>query len=233
VTPPGAVIPGWYGKLPTLGDFASRRLPAEFVHAWDAWLQQVLGAVPQTLGEGWLQSYLTTPIWRFVLQPGLAGPSGWAGVLMPSVDRVGRYFPLTVALELTSPVALARAVFAGADWLAGLEEIALAMLGGDRGADDLDAALAAHSFDLPPADDAETSLGLLNALPSTDAFERIAQTRALAAWSHAEGWRALWWTRGRVDGAPMMLASASLPTVEEFARLLESGQPSAPAISGA
>jgi type VI secretion system protein ImpM len=217
------VIAGWYGKLPALGDFASRRLPAEFVHGWDAWLQQVLGAVPQALGEGWLQSYLTMPIWRFALQPGLAGPSGWAGVLMSSVDRVGRYFPLTVALELTAPAALARAVFAGADWFARLEEIALAMLDGERSPDDLDVALAAHGFDLPPADDAET----------TDAFERIAQARALAAWSRAEGWRALWWTRGRVDGEPMMLASASLPTVEEFARLLASGQPSAPAVSGA
>ena len=30
------------------------------------------------------------PIWRFVLLPGLIGSNGWAGVLMPSVDRVGR-----------------------------------------------------------------------------------------------------------------------------------------------
>jgi type VI secretion system protein ImpM len=233
VPQPGAVIPGWYGKLPTLGDFASRRLAAEFVHAWDAWLQHVLQAMPQALGEGWLQSYLTTPIWRFVLLPGLAGPSGWAGVLMPSVDRVGRYFPLTVALELTSRVALARAVFTGADWFAGLEDAALAMLAGDRGPDDLDDALVDRQLDAPRSDDVEPSLGALCALPSTEAFERVARTRALAAWSRAEGWRALWWTRGRVDGEPMMLASASLPTVEEFARLLESGQPSAPAISGA
>ena len=26
---------GWYGKLPTLGDFASRRLDNDFVDIWD------------------------------------------------------------------------------------------------------------------------------------------------------------------------------------------------------
>ena len=29
------LIPGWYGKIPSLGDFASRRLPQSFVAAWD------------------------------------------------------------------------------------------------------------------------------------------------------------------------------------------------------
>ena len=63
------VIPGWYGKLPSLGDFASRRLEGEFIPAWDAWLQKVLQATRTALGEGWLDSYLTMPIWRFVLLP--------------------------------------------------------------------------------------------------------------------------------------------------------------------
>src|SRR5262249_35940975 len=40
----GAAIPGWYGKLPSLGDFASRRLPVEFVKAWDSCLQEVIPA---------------------------------------------------------------------------------------------------------------------------------------------------------------------------------------------
>ncbi len=95
-------IPGWYGKLPHLGDFASRRLPGEFIRTWDVWLQEVLQATRASLGEAWLDCYLTMPIWRFVLLPGLVGPSGWAGVLMPSVDRVGRQFPLTLAVALPS-----------------------------------------------------------------------------------------------------------------------------------
>jgi type VI secretion system protein ImpM len=232
VTEAIAAVPGWYGKLPSLGDFAGRRLPPEFINAWDEWLQAVLQAVQDALGEGWLNSYLTTPIWRFALLPGLAGPSGWAGVLMPSVDRVGRYFPLTIATELPSHTAVADAVFAGADWFAGLEEAALEMLGSGQGPDELEAALANLAFKLPQTAAVEESVGAPQALRSTEAFEWVAKARALTAWSQQKGWRALWWTRGRVDGGPLMFASSALPTAAEFAKLLESGKPSASAILG-
>src|SRR5262245_54264909 len=82
----GAVIPGWYGKLPSLGDFARRRLPDTFIQPWDLWLQEVIHATRTSMGGTWQEYYLTMPIWRFALLPGLVGPSGWAGVLMPSVD---------------------------------------------------------------------------------------------------------------------------------------------------
>src|SRR5512139_3843786 len=93
-------MPGWYGKIPNLGDFASRRLPSRFIVAWDDWLQRALASSRAQLGGQWLDLYLTSPVWRFLLMPGVCGSAAWAGVLMPSVDRVGRYFPLTIALEL-------------------------------------------------------------------------------------------------------------------------------------
>ena len=227
---PISAIPGWYGKLPTLGDFAGRRLPGEFITVWDGWLQAVLQAVQDTVGPGWLENYLTTPIWRFVVVPGVAGPSGWAGVLMPSVDRVGRYFPLTLAVDLTSPAALAHAVFAAADWFTALEDVALTMLGAERGPDDLDATLARLPFPLPTMDGAEEAAGILHALPSIDAFETMAMARALTAWTQHEGWRSLWWTRGRIDGDPQMFSSAGLPTAKEFAQLLDSGKSVSPRV---
>jgi type VI secretion system protein ImpM len=97
-------IPGWHGKLPTLGDFAARRLPHEFIEPWDGWLAAGLATLRASAPEAWLEGYLASPIWRFVLLPGaLPAPcaaQGWAGVLMPSVDRAGRYFPFTVARPL-------------------------------------------------------------------------------------------------------------------------------------
>ena len=95
--PLGAAKAGFYGKLPARGDFVSRRLPRSFVEPWDAWLQQGFASSRDHLGDGWLEAYLTSPIWRFVLAPGVCGPAGVAGVVMPSVDSVGRYFPLTIA----------------------------------------------------------------------------------------------------------------------------------------
>jgi type VI secretion system protein ImpM len=101
----GTGVPGWFGKLPSLGDFASRRLPDPFVRRWDRWLQAGLARAREVDPE-WLSGYLVAPIRRFWLAPGVLGPAGWAGLLMPSVDRVGRHFPLTVARPL-QPLAAA------------------------------------------------------------------------------------------------------------------------------
>jgi type VI secretion system protein ImpM len=88
--------PGWYGKLAMLGDFASRRLPHDDVQWLDEWLSACLQASRGQLGERWLEVYLSAPLWRFVLGPGVMGPSWWCGVMMASCDNVGRYFPLLV-----------------------------------------------------------------------------------------------------------------------------------------
>jgi len=218
----GAAIPGWYGKLPSLGDFASRRLPVEFVKAWDACLQEVIAASRDALGERWFDTYLTMPIWRFVFLPGLVTQSGWAGVLMPSVDRVGRHFPLTIAIELPSLAAAAFATFEGAAWFAGLEEAALAVLDPTRGVDDLDGALVQSVLPAPATAERDSAIRSLQALPSVEAFGPLAEGEALRAWGDSTGWRALWWTRGRVDGDSLMLGCAGLPTAEEFGWLLES-----------
>ena len=95
--------PGWYGKLSTLGDFAQRRLPAEVVQASDVWLSRVLGASRQQFGERWLDVYLTAPVMRFAWAPGVVDAHWWFGVLMPSCDNVGRYFPLLIAQRRTLP----------------------------------------------------------------------------------------------------------------------------------
>jgi type VI secretion system protein ImpM len=88
---------GLYGKLPARGDFVRVGLPGSFVAPWDAWLQQVVTASRDRLGGDWLPAWLEAPVWRFSLAPGLCGPASVLGVLLPSVDRVGRYFPLTLA----------------------------------------------------------------------------------------------------------------------------------------
>ena len=118
---------GFYGKLPSEGDFVTRRLPWEFTSAWDDWLQQGMHASRNALGAGWLELYLSAPIWRFQVAPGVCGPLGWRGLFFASVDRVGRYFPLTLAFADAAAPALA-SLSADADaWIA-LEDAALAGL---------------------------------------------------------------------------------------------------------
>src|SRR4030095_14353699 len=88
---------GLFGKLPSHGDFLRRRVPDAFVLAWDAWLQLSIAASRELLGERWLDVFLTSPAWRFSFSAGICGPAPIAGLMVPSVDRVGRDFSITVA----------------------------------------------------------------------------------------------------------------------------------------
>ena len=138
--------PGWHGKLPTLGDFASRRLDADFIDVWDGWLAAEIDGLKRRDEDGWLRAYLDSPSWRFLLMPGvLPGALGmrpWIGVLMPSVDRVGRYFPFTIAHKL-------EAWPSGEDdfqtlfrWLHRLDDVAADALYGDWDVNMLEAELS-------------------------------------------------------------------------------------------
>ena len=95
--------PGWFGKLSMLGDFASRRLSREWVGSCDQWLSEGLRASQEALGEQWLATYLAAPVWRFAWGPGLVDAHWWFGMLMPSCDNVGRYFPLVIAQPRARP----------------------------------------------------------------------------------------------------------------------------------
>ncbi|KPL48868.1 type VI secretion system protein ImpM [Xanthomonas axonopodis] len=93
--------PGFYGKLPAVGDFVHRRLPETFVEPWHAAMQGLLSAT----GAAITTPEYHPPVWRFVLLPGLAGTVAWAGTMRASVDRVGRAFPLVIAAPLTANAA--------------------------------------------------------------------------------------------------------------------------------
>lgn len=88
-----------YGKLPAIGDFVSRGFQRDALDALDQWLAGGLISL-QHGSVDWLQSYLVAPIWQFVVPTGRLCAPALAGALMPSCDRVGRYFPLLVARTL-------------------------------------------------------------------------------------------------------------------------------------
>ncbi|WP_244808427.1 type VI secretion system-associated protein TagF [Caballeronia zhejiangensis] len=147
MTSPG--VAGCFGKLRGNGDFVTRRLPQSFVVPWDAMLQAGLVAGRAALGPAWLDAYLTAPLWCFVLGGGVLGESGWAGVLMPSVDNAGRYFPLTIAAPVETHAWPMRRPHARA-WFAQCGALALATLDKHASLANFDAGLLA----LSPEDDA-------------------------------------------------------------------------------
>lgn len=132
---------GVYGKLPTHGDFIQRNLPSHFVAQWDEWLQHFVAGAKEKIGPDWLDIYLTSPIWRFALSHGVVDDARWAGILMPSVDQVGRYFPFTVALKIPEHQNPLEFLSLQSTWYAGVEELALQALAGDLLLDELVAEL--------------------------------------------------------------------------------------------
>jgi len=121
---------GAFGKIPAAGDFFQLALPPGFVGPWDRWLQEGLLAARAILAERWQGCFLSAPIWRFTLAPGLAGPAAVQGVLMASVDRLGRQFPLTLvgALRGATPPDILAAHLAADHSFAVLEDVALEAL---------------------------------------------------------------------------------------------------------
>ena len=222
---------GVFGKIPALGDFFKRRLPNSFLDPWDAWLRTVIARSRGDLGVFWLDAFLTSPIWRFVLARGVCGEAAVAGVLMPSVDAVNRHFPLTLAALL--PASYSPFAVAAADaWFAQLEDLGLACLSRRLGPkaieghlDEIDGpqiaaaplpSVPVQTADRPALDrcwpyDPEVPGFLLESLypAALDEFAR----RMIGAYS-------LWWTTGSDAVEPVVRVFRGLPLDCEFASFL-------------
>jgi len=119
---------GYFGKIPTLGDFVHQVLPQDFANGFHEWLQISMAGARESLGEEFLTYYLNCPAWKFLMAPGVCGEQPIVGLTIPSVDRVGRYFNFTLATVLpmdSDPIAYALSNRLG---LRALEVLALDIL---------------------------------------------------------------------------------------------------------
>jgi type VI secretion system protein ImpM len=225
---------GFYGKLPCRGDFLQRRAPQDFVDAWDAWLQESLHTLRTRLEEQWLNIYLTGPVWRFALAAGVCGAGTYIGILVPSVDRVGRYFPLTVVARLEPEDCLLAVACASRGWFEAAEHLVLDAL--DAEALDFDTfdeqiALLRERLDTASAAEAAQALRLLeNAPPQGGRWQMpLASAASLQnvvnAYAQREVGRllaplAIWWTEGSNTLAASWLCSRGLPEPAGFVGML-------------
>lgn len=219
-------ITGFYGKLPAKGDFLTRNLPRDFVDAWDDWLQSGMNDSRQALGDAWLQIYLTSPLWRYVLPAGVCGSSAWAGVLMPSVDKVGRFFPMTVAIRLEEPVTPLLTATAGQTWFEAVEALLLEALDDEAAdLDSLDGRLQSLLMD-------ESHPGTINLAGAVDQGFRSSLDEALDipralldmtvnALNPSMQGCSLWWSHGSEHVAPSLVVYRGLPGPGKFTALLD------------
>ncbi len=86
---------GLFGKLPAKRDFIGMNASRRFLEAWEPWLQAGVAMSKQMLGDAWIETYNRAPIWRYWLGADFCGEA-MIGAFMPSVDGVGRSFPLAI-----------------------------------------------------------------------------------------------------------------------------------------
>ena len=218
---------GFYGQLPGLGDFVTRRLPTEFVQPWDLWLRESLASSQLQLGDAWLDIYLTSPLWRFGLTSGLAGQTAWVGVMMPSVDRVGRYFPLTLASPL-APDRDLMAVLGEPFWFERAEVLLLSALEDEWTLEIFDQQVQALGEPLssPVGAAASPPDGLVHPnawrlWASTPADVRVACAPLLKrALDQMFCGYSLWWSQGSDRVSPSLLVCQGLPPADGFSALI-------------
>ena len=179
---------GYFGKVPSHGDFVCHRLDRCVRDGLDAWLSASLRASQARLGEAWLNAYLVAPLWRFAISAGVCGPQALMGVMMAGVDRVGRYFPLVLAAPLPDAGGGMSWACKHREWYEHVEDLVSSTLADDFALAAFDAAALRVHAPTPPTDDDPKAVG-----------------------PHS-----MWWTVGSDTVEPFATACHGLPEPEDF-----------------
>lgn len=219
---------GLYGKLPAYGDFIFRNLNSAFITPWDEWLQHFISGSQEQIGEDWLNIYLTSPIWHFVLSPGVIDNNMWAGLMMPSVDRVGRYFPISIVKPFTSNINPVNFMLKQKDWFNVLERHCLTALNGNIDVDKL-ISIVTEIEVLPQQNYQPTSnLGemgpMLFGLAGGDEEQQLNDVMPYmlsAALATGLNSYSLWQTAGSEIVSPVLFSCQGLPPIGSVASMLD------------
>ncbi|MEW6643201.1 MAG: type VI secretion system-associated protein TagF [Pseudomonadota bacterium] len=216
---------GLFGKLSAKRDFIALATPRAFLEVWEPWLQAALSASRHQLGERWQQAFLTTPVWRFWLGSTICGTTV-TGAIMPSLDGVGRYYPLTLHAVADVGAALPPPqIDPQEEWFVDAETLLLGTLDRDATFEQVSAALerlaAPRTLALEAANEAiiplgETMAGTVATQDSlTSSFAAL-----IAANPDVYAAASFWWTGGGGDFPPLALSCRGLPDPFRYSTLL-------------
>jgi len=222
-------VPGWYGKLSSLGDFAQRRLPPHWLRACDTWLSNAMCSGREQLGERWLDIYLTAPLLRFVWSPGIVDTQWWFGLLMPSCDSVGRYFPLLIAHPRAKPPEDRIALNHLELWFEHIAQAAMGTLNDAEGSVD---ALESALLDAPPWPTPGSGAAIRQQRDAHGQHLHLGRAAPLSQWLHAFAAQELvsqlsgctvWWRVTETGAADCVTIIRGLPDGAGLMALLNGG----------
>lgn len=216
-----------FGKIRAKGDFVSRNLDYQVQEFLDGWLQSAFKLSQEQVGDDWLKHYLTSPIWRFVIS-NRAMSKDIVGFMMPSIDKVGRYYPLFM-LEVFDDGNLC-----GDDLncktFEELEELAMSTL--DESDDSFNFFESLNKAGFPLLNEQPPVSELIQRLSDPDSeideavMEYLWQQPSeyskfeydLIDQSNISG---IWWTEGSKTMEPALIYCAGLPPIEGFSAMLD------------
>ncbi|HKO72463.1 MAG TPA: type VI secretion system-associated protein TagF [Bradyrhizobium sp.] len=216
---------GLFGKLSAKRDFIALATPRNFLETWEPWVQASLSASRHQLGDRWQQAFLTTPVWRFWLGAAICG-STVAGAIMPSLDGVGRYYPLTLHAvgDAGAPIAPPD-IDAQDEWFNVGENFLLSTLDRAMAFEDISSAL--DRLPVPRTrisdehDERIVSLGdgMAGMISAVDGFSAsLSNLRAASPEVYAAA--SFWWTSGGGEFPPLVLSCRGLPDAYRYSTLL-------------
>lgn len=214
-----------YGKLPTKRDFIAMGATREFLDQWEPWLQSGVSSSQTMLRDQWQKAFLRAPIWRFWLGADLCGVAT-VGAFSPSLDKVGRYFPLTLfACADRGATIPPPEINSQDDWFEAAEDFLISTLDQEK------------TFEASVQDLSDLAMPLQTKFaPATDVFvERNATvsikdderrfTDVFASLRQADhgniySGTTCWWTAGGEDFAPMAFCVKRMPDPFLFSCML-------------
>ena len=216
---------GLFGKLPAKRDFIGMNASRRFLEAWEPWLQAGVATSKQMLGDAWIDTYNRAPIWRYWLGADFCGEA-MIGAFMPSVDGVGRSFPLAVFVG-EGDASLAPPELEPNDaWFAAAEAVLLEAL--EPGATLELIAEKVGALPLPALEPRRTKDDGLEDLAEGGVLARDVGSEVSSAFLAARRFgrrrafasQTFWWTIGGGDFPSLALMEVGLPPAVRFADML-------------
>lgn len=215
---------GVFGKLPQKRDFIALNIPRMVLEPFETWLQSAVAASRSELGARWQELYLVSPVWRFWIGGEIFGIP-CAGALIPSVDKVGRFFPLAILYCADSDAGIVTPPFDPLDaWYAAIEERLLTVLQDNA---EIDVERLTEGLQVPESaarpptpQPAKSRRGLVWQAPTGGSADLLSGLMAADYWASASA-RSFWWTNGGGGSGPMVYVRNALPDPFFYANMIK------------
>jgi len=192
---------GWYGKLPSAGDFLQRRFPETLINQWTHWFQVGLVNWQRNAEERQASGRLFShaPVWNFVVPPMLDSQLIQMGCLLPACDSVGRHYPVCAQRTFTTMQWSPQMLSMAGEWYQQLGSALKHAVHHCYSAEQLDQALLA--IPAPPDPAAERRSDILDVLGYGDNISTLSWKQVSDCFD-PQHYTSFWWSN-QTDGFPL------------------------------